>query len=270
MNDNRITSQNIDNVGYRTLFTGDVYLMYVHKKTHGISRAVYLITDFFDDKEPIKVRMRDLACDLVSSALSLSTELSPERKNLLDNMIRTGVSLISYSEIAMFSGIESQMNHSLLAKEIQSLLSTIEEKEMPSHLGRHFVLDEAFFSKDTYDHNQHSHSAHHTTASHRTHHTLPSQPKLNPRTSQFKKNNTSGAESQASLGSQAADQKKTQRRNSILSIIRTKGSPSIKDIADGITDCSEKTIQRELLDMVAGGLLKKEGERRWSRYSIAA
>ena len=30
----------------------------------------------------------------------------------------------------------------------------------------------------------------------------------------------------------------------------------------------EKTLQRELLAMVADGVLKKEGEKRWSRYFI--
>jgi len=31
---------------------------------------------------------------------------------------------------------------------------------------------------------------------------------------------------------------------------------------------SEKTIQRELQALVATGAVKKEGERRWTRYSL--
>jgi len=42
----------------------------------------------------------------------------------------------------------------------------------------------------------------------------------------------------------------------------------VKDFAKVITDISEKTIQRELLDLVQRGVIKKEGERRWSRYSL--
>ncbi len=43
---------------------------------------------------------------------------------------------------------------------------------------------------------------------------------------------------------------------------------TIKDFSTYIKDCSEKTIQRQLLDLVKDGVLKKDGERRWSRYSL--
>ncbi len=35
-----------------------------------------------------------------------------------------------------------------------------------------------------------------------------------------------------------------------------------------IDDCGEKTIQRELVSMMKEGSIKKEGERRWSQYSL--
>ena len=41
-----------------------------------------------------------------------------------------------------------------------------------------------------------------------------------------------------------------------------------KDFSFFVKDCSEKTIQRQLLDLVKEGVLKKDGERRWSRYSL--
>ncbi len=53
-----------------------------------------------------------------------------------------------------------------------------------------------------------------------------------------------------------------------MSIVKEKGNISVKDISDRIKDFSEKTLQRELLKMVAKGVLNKEGERRWSRYSL--
>jgi hypothetical protein len=58
------------------------------------------------------------------------------------------------------------------------------------------------------------------------------------------------------------------RRETILNIIREKGIVSVKDISDRIKEYSEKTIQRELLSMVEEGVLNKEGERRWSKYSL--
>ncbi len=56
------------------------------------------------------------------------------------------------------------------------------------------------------------------------------------------------------------------RREQIMSIIRTQGIVSIKDISDTIKDYSEKTIQRELIEMIKDSVVAKEGERRWSKY----
>jgi hypothetical protein len=59
------------------------------------------------------------------------------------------------------------------------------------------------------------------------------------------------------------------RREAILSVIRTKSVAGIKDVSMVIREVSEKTIQRELLGLVSEGILVKRGERRWSTYSIA-
>ncbi len=74
----------------------------------------------------------------------------------------------------------------------------------------------------------------------------------------------------SSSGGTSPRNKNRDRRAQILSILQTRDSVSIKDVTEVITDCSEKTIQRELLSLVDSGVLKKEGERRWSRYTLAS
>jgi hypothetical protein len=59
------------------------------------------------------------------------------------------------------------------------------------------------------------------------------------------------------------------RQAEILKLARTKNNLTIKDFSLVIKGCSEKTIQRELLRLVKLGVLNKVGERRWSRYSLA-
>jgi DNA-binding transcriptional ArsR family regulator len=58
------------------------------------------------------------------------------------------------------------------------------------------------------------------------------------------------------------------RREAVMSVIRNKGSVSIKDISTLIRGVSEKTIQRELMALIESGLIAKQGERRWSTYFI--
>ncbi len=59
------------------------------------------------------------------------------------------------------------------------------------------------------------------------------------------------------------------RRSRILEIIKDKGEATIKDISEQVTDCSEKTIQRELIDLIKDNSIVRKGERRWSKYSLS-
>lgn len=56
------------------------------------------------------------------------------------------------------------------------------------------------------------------------------------------------------------------RATAILHVVVEKKRVSIKDISKIVRACSEKTIQRELNTLIKRGLVRKEGERRWSVY----
>lgn len=57
------------------------------------------------------------------------------------------------------------------------------------------------------------------------------------------------------------------RQELIYRLIKQSGPLSIKDIAHNVPGVSSKTVQRELVALVQGGKLKREGDRRWARYS---
>ena len=58
------------------------------------------------------------------------------------------------------------------------------------------------------------------------------------------------------------------RRERVVEVLKDKGPVTIKDITDVVTDCSEKTIQRELMSLIKDNMVHREGERRWSKYSL--
>lgn len=60
----------------------------------------------------------------------------------------------------------------------------------------------------------------------------------------------------------------TDRSERIKTVLEAKPQATIKDIAEIVTDVSEKTIQRELNSLIEKGQVIREGERRWSRYSV--
>lgn len=63
-----------------------------------------------------------------------------------------------------------------------------------------------------------------------------------------------------------SDSKASDRSSQILEIIKQNKGISIKDISAVVRGCSEKTIQRELLVLIEKGLVRREGQRRWSVY----
>ena len=60
----------------------------------------------------------------------------------------------------------------------------------------------------------------------------------------------------------------TDRAERIKTVLEAKPQATVRDIAEVITDVSEKTIQRELNAMIKDNLVQRKGERRWSMYSL--
>lgn len=58
------------------------------------------------------------------------------------------------------------------------------------------------------------------------------------------------------------------RQQQILDFIKGHPASTISDIIAVVNGYSEKTVQRELINLIGQNVLRREGERRWSRYSI--
>lgn len=58
------------------------------------------------------------------------------------------------------------------------------------------------------------------------------------------------------------------RRERIVDVLKEKGFATIKDITALVTDCSEKTVQRELIALIKDNKVHREGERRWAKYNL--
>jgi len=85
----------------------------------------------------------------------------------------------------------------------------------------------------------------------------------------IKHSTTSSSHTPATLQSRTVSDSANQERSGrIIGLLKDTDGLGIKDIANVITDCSEKTIQRELMSLIENGLVRREGERRWSRYFL--
>lgn len=72
-----------------------------------------------------------------------------------------------------------------------------------------------------------------------------------------------------SKGHKIVTDKQKDRTLKIIEVVRKNKGVSVGDIASVVKGCSEKTIQRELATLISKGVVRKQGERRWSLYFSA-
>ena len=237
----------------------------IAKKPEKLATAMYFVTSFFDDKEPLKWQLRKLVSNLVSLA-TLIEDIHQEKALTLSNIRLNVLETKSLILISKNAGLISDANFGLMDTEFNKYLGSLElalnnrEKEYQNLISEELIFDKLPSHKEgnissqsdnllLKDKNSYSPS-HNTTLG-----------------SQDIKNNVLNDYDLKDFG--AVSVKKNKRQSVIISVLKRKKEIVIKDIYPLISGCSEKTIQRELSGMVDAGILKRVGEKRWSKYSLA-
>lgn len=231
--------------GYKQLgfFNSDYHFFYVFKKTEKIAQAVYLITDHIKDSEPVKIRLKEESLDLLEISLGLNSIDIVEKKSLVNSFFSTIMGLTSFINIASISGLISRNNIDIISLEINKLVEYMKENIDTDLYKKGLILSSDFFSVDS---------------------AFPDKGRLSikPKTHSPQTNTAPSTERDSIKVT------KNTRQKNIMDLLKKESDLTIKDFVKVIDNCSEKTIQRELLSLVEKGMIKKDGERRWSRYSL--
>ncbi len=245
-----------DPINWKSLgfFSAEDYLIYIFKKTEKITAALYLVSGLLKDDEPIKWELRDRGIDLLSSSFTASSSLPGDKNAVIQSLFTAALETLSLLNVAKISNLISTMNHRLLVREIDSVVGMLRDRLAQSAENAGYVLSESFFkTPDLFSTGFRSDSRNRASIE-----------AASPRAKQ--ENNSDGK--MVSQGHVSVQAKKNQRQEMILSVLRARSGVTIKDFSKVIQNCSEKTIQRELIELVEKGIVKKEGERRWSKYSL--
>jgi len=245
-----------------TVFKDNPHLVYLYKKTEKLVSALYLLSSFISDKEPVKWQMREAGVDLLSNSLSLSDRSSSERMLAYAKFISTGLKFLSFLEVSYQGAIISEMNYNILKFEFENLIQTAEAEEGKSG-AKGLVFADHFFEVPKAISTNTPVSNNHFSASVAN----KGQSNLSDR---FTRPN-GGMSVKKSVETKSTESKKkdkSNRQDIIIALLKKNPELGIKDFISSIKDCSEKTIQRELVSLVSKGLIKKAGEKRWSRYSL--
>ena len=263
-----------------SFFNGKGHHAFIHQKSHKLASAVYLITDLIKDTEPLKWKMRENSLTLISHNLALASSISDSKKTLLDKISASCLEMVSLIEIARTAQIISSMNFTILRKEFLDLLSFMESKDLDSLGGNKHILGEEFFKVESSPvslvSNEMSYKGQNSVFDNmsfikRPNEEIYSRPPHNVLNSNSKSFVMRVKEPGLNIGTKSKPfikDKKDDRRGAIISVVKKMKEVTINDISSVVSGCSEKTIQRELLALVSDGVLKKVGERRWSKYSI--
>lgn len=238
-------------------FSAEDYLLYVFKKTEKITAALYLVSGLLKDDEPIKWELRDRGIDLLTSSFTASSSMAPDKNAVIQSLFTAALEIISLLNVARISNLVSEMNHTLLVKEIDNVIGMLRDRLAQSAENAGYILSESFFkTPDLF-----------STGFKSEQQISPISKGQSASSVQQKSEKPFGTKGFAKHQSDI-DFKKTERQEHIINLLKGHSNLTIKDFSKVIRDCSEKTIQRELLDLVDRGIVRKEGERRWSRYSL--
>jgi len=234
---------------------------YINKKTEKIVTALYMVTDCMDYDDAIKHKLRQNGVELLSDIYKLSIPYPVDKHMQVSMSIARIYELLSLIEIGNTIGFVSDMNTNILKREFLGLITEIEAYQ-PKDKHASFTINEsmlevprATLEETSFSHNI-SGSVFNTSLFGKGH-------IKDKRTNEFSNQITTPSYRTPLLHKEG---NREDRINKILSLIKDKSEVSIKDISSVFTDCSEKTIQRELNSLVSKGQIKKIGAKRWSRY----
>lgn len=283
---------------------GEHFMVSLTKKTERLATALYLVTSFLSDNEPLKPRLRCLALELVQKTGTVRYGSGAVEKNVFDEMQGFIAETLALLELAFIAGLVSEMNFTILKREYALLRDATEVKKVSRESRSDTILGDTFFGSSFTDraqkknlptdafslaHNRislptsgaltegeislgHSKGQKDISVSHRMTNTEPRMASTNAKVSTSIQDGAQKVTSKTSTSTSSAvavDVVKDARRARIIKLIKDNREVAIKDIANHFPELSEKTIQRELVSLTESGVLKKFGERRWSRYALA-
>lgn len=224
----------------------------LYARCERISIAVFLLTSHVVANDPIKTRIRSASLDLMDAALEMREEMRSPESEFVIAFTQSVRSLISLVRAAAAAGYISIHNAEILSGAIDEL-GTFMTASQRSNMAEHILLTKEdlvgpigpltdtgrmSFIKDVKD---------------------------RPYVKDIQAKDTTQSMSNTAKLSVPLNT----RAQAIMQILVSGRELGIKDICNNLPEYSEKMIQRELAELVREGKVKKEGDKRWSRYSLA-
>jgi hypothetical protein len=234
----------INDSSFKKLLNNDNYYRHIFKKTEKIVSVVFYILNNLDADKKSETLISNIAskAHFAHENALRTLEVKPvSSKEVLEQFAQSLVGLDSTLRIATSANVLTNEVLAVIVGEIDTVL-----RGLKTYIVNNSSTEELSFMQ----YNPGGFTSQYQTA--------PVRPERKKA-----QNTNAPAQDTTQSASIVSD-----RRERIKTILEAKGEATIKDISEIITDCSEKTIQRELNTMIEENIVKRQGERRWSKYSI--
>ncbi len=276
-------------VGFPLIDNKDKSFSMFQKKAEKISAALYLVSNFLADADPIKWDLRKLSTGLVRNASSLIFTERFDREAGVHSLKTKVVEIVSLLDVAMMAGLISQMNGSVLKGELALFIEKAESFAMSKNRANTALSSSMFQVEDMFEEEEEyapepiriepkpapSPRVVEAVKVSRPIKDRTPMPAIERRTIpagllpevEFEEDKKTKTNRKIKDYSSVAV-KRNRRQSFIISILKRRKDLTIKDISSVFHDCSEKTIQRELSALVDEGVISRKGKRRWTRYNL--
>lgn len=219
-----------------------------YRRSERLVAAIHLLTNHIDQNEPIRRIVRERSAMLLGDVLEIRDEMRTVGSQKVFSIEASVRHLISLVRILAVSGFVSFENADILTDALDDLGSFMETS-------RRSVLSESIrFSRDDLMDVRDQ---------------IREPIKDTKDTISIKDNDAlKDVSTHVREVSHQKDNSMNRRMEGILEVLRVGTEMGIRDIVVNLPEYSEKMIQRELVELVALGLVKKVGLRRWSKYTL--
>jgi len=240
------------------------HIAFLCDRVEKVTNATYRVTDLLPDKEPLKWLVREKSVAVFSGLVSSSGKTFLFKNSSLEEAEDLiGQIIVLLSPFVSEKSV-SGMNFKILKQEY----SAIKEKIGKEKSSRDFY--KVFWGEEKKTLSPPSGSGQVSNGHPIGHHNKEMSDKVFNGQREIGKN-----KKQISIKSK--DSKKNinkdtspadARKEKIFNIIKDKGQTTVGELSAIFTEYSEKTLQRDLAEMVRKGLLSKQGDKRWRTYLL--
>jgi hypothetical protein len=285
-----------NDIFYNALKTNDILktsaeksFFFSTRKTEKIVTALYLVTDVMEPELPLTKSLRLESLDLLNACYHLLTSSSKMVPSEIVHVILRMEHVTSLVSIGRITHHISDMNAEVLLTEMAKVTEalTVELSELSSQHATYnhsrrtteesfqpvipfSILEDVSFDEITKNRKRQNDIKNTLTTKFdagpnplaiekKQNDILPIKTTSSKKPFDIKNTKKDSVDKNSLLGS---------RKQQIINVVTSHKNATMQDIQKFITDCSDKTLQREIVSLVGLGVIRKEGDKRWATYHM--